>query len=354
MLDFVFALIALVSWSGSDLFSKMGTEQKDKYSHWRVIFFVGAIMGLHAIITLVTKNFINPNTTDSEFLLSIFYTEFKIIDFVNYLPVAFVYLLAMVIGYVGLRYIELSISSPICNASGSLALIILVILSQFNLLNEPASLNILDLIAVILLTAGIIGLGYVEYNESDEIKLMRSENTQFKYRKSFIAILIPIIYLVLDGLATVGDELLFDYEIVNDYSANTAFELTSLCFAIFAFCWVKFVRKKKMFMLNVTETDENGNVVEKVVPFSKYLIFGGICETIGQIFYMAVIVSEFEQGLPMISAYCVLSLVWARIFLKEKLSIKHYATIFITLAGILLLCLSEFLAVIGVSVLGVL
>jgi uncharacterized membrane protein len=41
---FIFSLIALLSWSGSDLFSKMGTNQKDKNSHWKVIFAVGVIM----------------------------------------------------------------------------------------------------------------------------------------------------------------------------------------------------------------------------------------------------------------------------------------------------------------------
>ncbi|MBO5713484.1 MAG: hypothetical protein J6R88_04730 [Clostridia bacterium] len=347
-MNFTYALIALLCWSGSDLFSKLVTKQNDKLSHWRVIFAVGAIMGLHAVITLICSNFLDPETTNP-FILSILYTDFVPSDFIKYLPVAFVYLLAMVIGYAGLRYIELSISSPICNASGSFALIILVILSAFGVLCEPVTLNFSDIIAVVFLTIGIVGLGYVEYNESDEIKLMRSEKSQFKYRKSFIAILIPIIYLGLDGLATVGDELLWDREIfVSDYAANTAFEFTSLCFAIFAFCYVKFIKKKKFFMLNVVETDENGNEIEKAVPFSKHLIYGGIFETFGQIFYMAVVAAEAEQFLPMISAYCVVSLIWARIFVKEKLSLKHYITIFITVAGILLLCLSELLVGLGI------
>ena len=38
----------------------------------------------------------------------------------TYLPVSVLYILSMTLGYVGLRYIELSISSPICNSSGAL------------------------------------------------------------------------------------------------------------------------------------------------------------------------------------------------------------------------------------------
>ena len=209
-------------------------------------------------------------------------------------------------------------------------------------MNEPTELTITDIFAVVLITFGIIWLGIVEYQESDEVKLVRSEGSGFKYTKSFIAILIPIIYLVLDGLASVGDEIVYDRELfVSDYAANTAFEFTSLCFAIFAFCYVKFIKKQKFFTITVEEKLENGEIITKSLPYSKDLVIGGICETIGQIFYMAVVASPFVQGLPIISSYCVLSVVWSRIFLKEKLSVKHYIAIVATLLGIMILGLSE-------------
>lgn len=343
MLNFSFALIALLAWSGSDLFSKKGTYQRDKLSHWRVIFMVGLVMGVHALITIIASLIFGDTLAESNaFVVSLFYTDFVPMDFIRYLPVAFLYLLAMVIGYVGLRYIELSISSPICNASGSLALILIVILGAFGVFSEPASLGVLEIIAVILITFGIIWLGFVEYREDEEVKLVRSEGGNFKYTTSIIAILIPIIYLFLDAIATVGDEIVYDLGVFeSDYAANTAFEFTSLCFAIFAFIWVKFVKKQNFFSIKSEETLEDGSVVTKTVPLSKYLVYGGICETIGQIFYMAVVASDFVQGLPMISSYCVLSVVWSRLFLKEKLSLKHYIAIFATLLGIVGLALAE-------------
>ena len=46
---FAFALLALFCWSGSDLFSKIGcSDEKDKYSHLKMVVAVGAIMGIHA------------------------------------------------------------------------------------------------------------------------------------------------------------------------------------------------------------------------------------------------------------------------------------------------------------------
>ncbi len=347
---FFFALIALLCWSGSDLFSKMGTEQRDKHSHWRVIFWVGAIMGAHAIISIIcTLIFGDALLNAPDFVKSLIYTDIVPMDFVKYLPVAFLYLLAMVIGYAGLRYIELSISSPICNASGSLALVLIVLLGAFGVFSEPSTLSVIDIIAVVFITFGIIWLGVVEYRESDEVKLVRTQGKNFKYHKSFIAILIPIIYLFIDAIGTVGDEIIFDKEIfVSDYAANTAFELVSVCFAIFAFIWVKFVKKENMFSIKTTETLEDGSVKVGKIPFSKFLIYGGICETVGQIFYMAVMASDFVAGIPMISAYCVLSVVWSRIFLKEKLSLLHYIAIVATIVGVVALGVSEMLIEIGV------
>ena len=46
---FTFAIIALLCWSGSDLFSKIGCQDaKDKYSHLKMVMAVGLVMGLHA------------------------------------------------------------------------------------------------------------------------------------------------------------------------------------------------------------------------------------------------------------------------------------------------------------------
>ncbi len=329
---FIFALIALFAWSGSDLFSKLGTSQKDKNSHWHVIFAVGVIMGLHAVITIICSSFIKDTTAIPSWLLSVIYTDFKPMDFVRYLPVAFIYLAAMVIGYVGLRYIELSVSSPICNSSGSLALVICIIAGW-------ATVNGGSIAGVILVTVGIILLGIVEYYENDEIKLARQDKSNFKYTKSIWAILIPVIYLVMDALGTVGDQIISEYELfeMSEYASNTAFEFTSLCFAIFAFIYVKFIKKQKFFDFGTCNGTENGMDNGEAKVLRRNLLLGGLCETVGQIFYMAVMFSDFDAGMPMISAYCVLSVIWSRIFLKEKLSYKHYIAIILTFAGIILL-----------------
>ena len=70
-------------------------------------------------------------------------------------------------------------------------------------------------------------------------------------------------------------------------------------------------------------------------------LLGGICETVGQVFYMMVIVAGYVPGYVIISAYCAVSMVWGRIFLKEKLSVKHYIALAMAFVGILILGLYD-------------
>ncbi len=318
---FLFSLIALVCWSGSDVFSKVGSGQDDKKSQWKVVFAVGICMGVHFIITLVLGRILSVENIPV-FLRGLLYTDFTVKDFVLYLPIATVYILAMVVGYVGLRYIELSISSPICNCSGSLALLLCAIIFRGEI-----SLNTYSIIGVILITVGIVLLGFFENMEDDEKRKLRQEESGKNYQKSVLAIFIPVAYLVIDALGTVGDQTLSYFTEngqvdISEYASNSAFEFTFFILATVVF----FVFLK------------NKNVKELFQKKSLYL--GGICETVGQIFYMAVMFDDSlgaEAGMVIISSYCALSVLLSRIFLKEKLSYKHYLSIFIAFVGIVIL-----------------
>ena len=323
---YIFSILALLFWSGSDFFSKKGTREQDKNSHWKVVFWVGLIMGIHFFLTLIGSAVINGTVGVEgvpKIVASFLYTDFKLIDFVNYLPVAAIYILAMVFGYIGLRYIELSISSPICNSSGALAFILCYLLGIYKIRNEKGELTFdaLTIIGVVMVAVGIIALGFIDQREDPEVKKARQEMANRKYTKSILAFLLPITYLIIDALGTVGDEYISEtgaFEIT-DYAANSAFELTFFLLAIFAFIWIKFVKK------------------DIIIKGNKDLAFGGICETIGQVFYMAVMFSDFSVGMVIISAYCAISVLWSRIFLKEKLSWKHYAVIAMVIGGIIIL-----------------
>ena len=295
---FWLSLITLVCWSGSDLFSKIGcADARDKYSHLKMVMAVGAVMGLHAAWEIFVGG-----------------TEINFSVILTYLPVSALYIVSMALGYVGLRYIELSISSPICNSSGALVAVLTLCVSGIG------SLNGWQLGAVALVCAGVVGLGIVESREDDELRAARQEKGNYKYAKSWLALALPVAYCLLDALGTFADSLVL--ETLNEDSANVAYELTFLTVGIVCAVYVLGIKKQKL-------------VPKMEGP--KYL--GAICETAGQFAYIYAIADKAHVALsaPIISAYCAASVLWSRIFLKEKLSWKHYAAIAVVVAGIVIL-----------------
>lgn len=295
---FGLAVIALLCWSGSDLFSKIGCQDaKDKYSHLKMVMAVGLVMGIHAAYEI----FVGGTEINGDVILT-------------YLPVSMLYIVSMAIGYLGLRYIELSISSPICNSSGAVVAILIFATRGFGEL-PPAAIA-----AVALVCVGVVALGITEAREDDELRRARQDASNHHYAKSFIAILLPIIYCLLDALGTFADTIVL--ETLDEDSANVAYELTFLAVGIVCAIYVLGVKKQKL-------------LPKQEAP--KYA--GAICETAGQFAYIYALADTKHAALaaPIISAYCVASVLWSRIFLKEKLSIKHYGSILLVVAGIVIL-----------------
>lgn len=294
---FWFSIIALLCWSGSDFFSKIGCrDASDKYSQYKMVTAVGVIMGIHAAFEIFVGGV--------EISWQVIWT---------YLPVSLLYIGSMTLGYVGLRYIELSISSPICNASGALVAIIAIVSGT------AEKMAAAQYIAIFLACAGVIGLGFVEANEDDELRAARQEASNYKYAKSWLALALPIAYCILDAAGTFADDLVL--ETLNEDSANVAYELTFLVAGIVSFIYTVIIKKQKLL---------------PKAEGPKYI--GAAFETAGQLAYIYALASgESALAAPIIASYCMVSVLWSRLFLKEKLSWKHYTCILVTFAGILIM-----------------
>ncbi len=295
---FWFSITTLLCWSGSDFFSKIGCrDARDRYSHLKMVIAVGLVMGLHAAY----KIFIGQVAISLDIILT-------------YLPVSLLYILSMTLGYVGLRYIELSISSPICNASGALVAILAIVTGT------AGKMNGWQYLAVGLACAGVLGLGFVEAYEDDDLRSARQEASNYKYAKSWLALALPVAYCILDAAGTFADALVL--ETLNEDSANVAYELTFLAAGIFCFVYTVIIRKQKLL---------------PKMEAPKYA--GALFETAGQFAYIYALADEEHVAMsaPIISSYCMVSVLWSRLFLKEKLSFKHYAAIAVTFAGIIIM-----------------
>src|SRR5699024_7901030 len=128
---FIPAIVATVAWGTADLFYKKGADPADKYSYLKTVIMVGLIMGLHAVYVLVVEGI----QYDPSYLI-------------KYLPVSFFYIVSMAVGYAGLRFLELSVSSPVQNSSGAIA-------GLFTFLFLGQTMGQAQLFAIILITIEI-------------------------------------------------------------------------------------------------------------------------------------------------------------------------------------------------------
>lgn len=300
---FWLSVLALFFWSGSDLFSKLGCrDRNDRLGHLKMVMAVGFVMGIHACVEIFGQGVA---------------ISWRIIW--TYLPVSALYILSMTLGYIGLRYIELSISSPICNASGAVVAVLCILTGT---LDESigGTMRSLVLLAVGLVCAGVIGLGVVESREDEELRAARQERSNYRYSKSWLALLLPLAYCILDAAGTFADSLVL--QTLDEDSANVAYELTFFAAGAASAVYVLLIRREKLRY-----------------PSEAPKLVGAVFETAGQLAYIYAIADESHVALsaPIISSYCAVSVLWSRLFLREKLSWKHYAMVGLVIVGIVML-----------------
>ena len=301
-----FAIATALLWGTAELFYKKGAQPNEKYSHLKICVWVGIVMGLHAVFTLLTQD-INYNP----------------INLLVYAPVSLFYIISMAFSYFGMRFIEESISDPIENTAG----VICVLLFAIFMGDE---FSVLTWVAVGIIAIGVVGVGYLEN---------KGETTRKKtYGKklAIVAFCMPFVYALLDAFGTFLDDAFFLVEDVANTPlvdvteetieavANTSYELT---FALFALILFIFMKAKKV---------EFGPVKQH-----KDKILAAVFETAGQFTYVYALGGVDAVAAPILSSVCVVSLLLSRIFLKEKLSWKTYLFIGIVIVGILLLAVAE-------------
>jgi len=292
---FLFAIVSVLAWGTADLFYKKGSDPKDKYSYLKIVIMVGAVMGIHAVYVMLTSG-----------------VAYEPINMITYLPVSALYILSMAVGYAGLRFLELSISSPVQNSSGAISgLMTFIFLGQ--------SMTGIQFFAVGLITIGVILLSVFEQRFAEAERKENKEMIDRKYKYGAIALLFPLGYAFIDSLGTFADAWVFDRG-MDEMQANISYELTWLIVAVLAWIYLVLI-KKETFALR--DQKDRG--------------LAAIFETLGQFFYVFAISANAVIVAPLISSYSMVSVILSRIFLKEKLTAKQYAVIAMIMVGIFIL-----------------
>ena len=300
---FIFTLATTLLWGLAELFYKKGSHENEKYDHLRVCIMVGAVMGIHAVFTLLTSD-----------------VAYDPMNLVVYLPVSLCYIVSMACSFFGIRFIEESLADPIENTSGAICAILCVVV-----LGETIAPGVW--VAIALTVIGIIGVSYTE--QSAEV----NRKQRLGSRLAIIAFAMPFCYAIIDAVGCLLDIFFLDMAtspligITEDnieLVANVSYELT---FAICGLILFIFIKSK--------------GVKFGAVPQHKDKILAAVFETAGQFTYVYALGGVDAVAAPILSSVCVVSLVLSRIFLKEKLSWKTYAFITVVIIGILLLAVAE-------------
>lgn len=298
---FLFALLTALTWGGADLFYKRGSDPRDRFSHIKIVIMVGVVMGIHGLSYMLIKGI-----------------AFDPFDMIRYLPVSALYILSMAIGYIGLRYIELSIASPVQNSSGAVTSILLFIFFTHQL-------GLIEIFGIVIITLGVVGIAVLEKMEDNKALQASRVQVDKKYQIGAIAIIFPILYCLIDGLGTFADAVYLDeLSLISEDAALLAYEFTFFICAVLCFIYLKFIRKESFRFFK--ERDKG---------------CAAVLETTGQFFYVFAMSSNAIIAAPLIASYSIFSVILSRIFLKEKLSKAQYLVIAVVIFGIALLGIAD-------------
>ena len=298
----IFTLATTLIWGLAELFYKMGSHEDEKYGHLKVVILVGAVMGIHAVFTLLTSDI-----------------TYDPMNLIAYLPVSLCYILSMACSFFGIRFIKESLSDPVENTSGAMCSVLC-----FLFLGESISMPVW--IAIGVIAVGIIGVGYTEKTTD----LDRRE--RLGKRLATISFAMPFCYAIIDAFGSFLDIFFLEMETspligVNEENielvANISYELTFAIVGIVLFIFMKLMK------------------VKFELPKQKSKIAAAVCETAGQLTYVYAMSGNGAIAAPIISSVCVVSLLLSRIVLKERLTNRQYLFISIIIVGILMLAVLE-------------
>ena len=320
---FLFSLVALFGWGLADLFYKKGTDEADPHSHLKIAVWVGLVMGICSLV-----------------LLPFAEHPFEPVNFIRYAPASVCYILSMVIGYAGMRYLELSILSPVQNSSGAFSAVLMTLFFLLTSKNAAEAIagetgfvfgrtngwetvnNVLIVGGVVCIVAGLIALAAVEQR-------MSRIPSERKYRLGALALLFPLLYCLFDTLGTAADGILLDEEhglALGEIDVLIYYGLTFFAFGLCCYLYLLLFKKKRYN------------------PFAKKELTKGAAacfEEFGQVFYVFAMAAEPVLAAPIIGSYCIVSVLLSRLVLKEKPDKKQILCIVICILGIVMLGVSE-------------
>ena len=311
----ILTLSCIILWGFTDILLKKSLDYYDPLSQYKTFIWIGLV----AIPASVIMAICSDTLPDS----------IRIVAHNPYIiPVNIFYVVALFFGLLGAKHLDASVVSPLENIDGAITATILYF---FFLLTDRSditdSVSGVDIVGAVAITVGIVLLGIQEQRLSAQE--MNLDEDKKKHRLGALALFFPIVYNLADAVSMVATGIMVSGETELSIPDIDYVFFESFAFAVFAlFVWLYLLIAKK-YVYN---------------PFKKtelYCCGAATCETLGTIsFTFAVAISPILTA-PITSSYCLVTIIFARIFLKERLTRKQYLSLAFLVAGIALLGVSE-------------
>ena len=315
MLWLLLTLCCIASWGITDILLKKSLDYSDSLSQYKTFIWIGLVAAMSGTVAALYSD----TLPDSIRMLA---------DNLYLIPVALFYVAAMFFGLLGAKHLDASVVSPLENIDGAITAIVLYLFFFFtDRSNITDSIGIMDMIGTVVITIGVILIGVQEHKLSK--REINFDEDKKKHRLGAWALIFPVAYNLADSASMVAMGVTVSEEAEVSIPDIDFFFFECLGFSVIGiFVWLYMLIAKK-HLYN---------------PFKKAELTrfeAAICEMLGTLtFTVAVGISPILTA-PIASSYCMVTIILARIFLKERLTKKQYLSVAFVIFGIALLGISE-------------
>ena len=305
----------IILWGVTDILYKKSSNYTDPLSQYKAFVWIGIVMAPAGIIMAIC----------SETLLD---SIMMVKDNLYLIPLCVFYAIALFFGLLGAKHLDASVVSPLENIDGAIAAIILYFFFLFTDRNHITDkIGLVQIIGTVAIVAGVVLLGIQEQTLSKQETHLAEDKK--RHRLGALALIFPIVYNLVDAVSMVAVGITVSEETEVAIPDVDFFIFESLGFVMVALCMWLYMRIVKKYKYN---------------PFKKKeLVRCGAAagETFGTMTYIFAVAGNPILTAPITSSYCLVTIVLARVFLKERLTKKQYFSLALLVVGIALLGVSE-------------
>ena len=244
------------------------------------------------------------------------------------IPLCIFYVIALFFGLLGTKHLEASVVSPLENIDGAIAAIILYFFFLFtDSTHLTDKVGVLDIIGTVAIVVGVVFLGMQEHKLSKQEANL--EKDKKKHRLGALALIFPIVYNLVDAASIVAMGITVSGETEVSIPDIDFFFFECVGFtvaAIFVWLYLLIAKKHVYNPFKKTELTRCG---------------AGVGDTLGTMAFTFAVGLNPILTAPITSSYCLVTIILARIFLKERLTQKQYLCLTFLVIGIALLGVSE-------------